>query len=283
MSGWRAYWCLMRFDRPIGIYLLLWPTAWAIWVAGDGHPSWEMCVVFFLGTVIMRALGCVVNDLLDRNVDGHVMRTRLRPLPAGELAVFEAVVCLCALIVLAGALAVCFLSWGTIWLACIGLLLALVYPLAKRVMGYPQGVLGLAFAWGVPMAFWQLGHALPLIAWGMLGIAWLWPFMYDTQYALVDVEDDARIGVRSSALSMGRHTLLVIRLAQVVLILGWVLLGLYLGERWIYFGCCAVVVGLFIYQDGCLRSGRRDRYFSAFLSNHWVGLFILLGLIAGWV
>jgi 4-hydroxybenzoate polyprenyltransferase len=281
MIAWRSYWRLMRFDRPIGIYLLLWPTVWALWIAGKGHPSWIMVAVFVAGTVIMRALGCVANDWCDRKIDGHVERTKNRPIPAGEVTPRQALCCLSVLTCLAAGLAIGFLHWGTVALATIGLVLALVYPLTKRFFAYPQLVLGLAFSWGIPMAFWQLQHQLPPVAWLLLGLGWLWAFVYDTQYALVDADDDIRLGIHSSALSLGRHAHAVIRIGQLVLLLGWVALGLILNTGVLYFLACAFVLCVFIYQDKCLLKNDRAASFSAFLSNNWIGLCVFLGILVG--
>ena len=279
MAKVRAYWRLMRFDRPVGILLLLWPTAWAVWVASDGHPSISIACVFLAGVVLMRALGCVANDLCDRKLDGHVKRTQSRPLPAGDLTTREGIYCLLVLLILAGALACLFLLIGTLLLAVVGLVLALCYPLAKRVMGYPQLVLGMAFAWAVPMAFWQISHALPPIAWLLFSTSLLWTFIYDTQYAWVDADDDRKIGIRSSALSMGQASFLVIRIGQGVVALGWLLLGYYLHLSWFYYACLLLAVGVFFYQDRCVAGHTRAGYFSAFLSNNWAGCLVFIGLI----
>lgn len=281
MKAWRAYLRLMRFDRPIGIYLLLWPTLWALWIAGDGSPCWAMVIVFVLGTVIMRALGCVVNDWFDRKIDGHVERTKNRPIPAGDLTSSQALWCLLILSCLAAVLAFGFLCWGTIALAVVGLVLAVVYPLTKRFFVYPQAVLGLAFAWGIPLVFWQLQQNLPPIAWFLFGLTWLWIFVYDTQYALVDAGDDAKLGVYSSALSLGRYAHSVIVAGQVIVLVAWVFMGIFLRFYWVYYVTCAASLCVFIYQYLCLKKKTRKAYFSAFLSNHWIGLFIFLGILLG--
>lgn len=281
MSSWRGYWRLMRFDRPIGIYLLLWPTLWAVWIASNGSPSWIMVSVFVIGTVIMRALGCVVNDWCDRKVDGHVERTKNRPIPAGEITPRQALWCLAILIVLAAILAFGFLRLGTIALAVVGLILALFYPLTKRFFAYPQLIMGLAFAWGIPMAFWQLQQQLPPIAWLLLFAVWLWGFIYDSQYALVDADDDIKIGVRSSALSLGRYAHTVIRIGQGALLLCWVSIGILASLHWPYYIACVIAVLFYLYQDRCLLTQKREKYFASFLSNHWIGLFLFIGILLG--
>ena len=282
MSNGSAYWRLMRFDRPVGIYLLLWPTVWALWIAGHGQPDWRTVVVFVVGVVLTRALGCVMNDWCDRDIDGHVERTRSRPLPAGELSPRQALLCLAILIVLAGALAVTFLHVGTILLSLVGLALALLYPFAKRCMRYPQAVLGFAFAWGIPMAFWQMQQRLPLIAWVMLALTWLWIFVYDTQYALSDLEDDKKLGkIQSSAQSLGEQAQSILRLAQAVLVLGWLGLGLQWQLQGVLFLAVPAMIGWFFYQDRCVTEGSSAACFAAFRSHQWLGLIIFVSILFG--
>ncbi len=276
--NWRGYARLMRFDRPVGVYLLLWPTMSALWIAGDGHPDWGMVLVFILGTVILRALGCVMNDWADRAIDGHVSRTKTRPIPSGDITPRQAIVCLCVLIGFSAILALSFLRPGTILLAMIGLGLALIYPLTKRFFAYPQLVLGLAFSWGIPMAFWQLQQQLPFVCWLFFATTAVWTFVYDTQYAQVDADEDRYLPIHSSALSLGRYTALVIRVGQVFIWLSWIVLGLYQQFDFFYFVTCFIALCFFIYQDRCVIKKTRTAYFSAFLSNHWVGLVLFIGI-----
>lgn len=278
MISFKSYWRLMRFDRPIGIYLLLWPTLWGLWIAGFGRPNWAVVTVFVVGTVIMRAAGCVANDWCDRGFDGHVERTKNRPMPRKELTSAQALWCLFILICIAAALAVSFLNSGTIVLAIVGLLLALLYPFTKRFFAYPQIILSLAFAWGIPMAFWQLQQRLPLVAWVLFVITGLWIFMYDTQYALMDLKEDSQLGIHSSALSLGRHIQVVIRVLQLIVSLGFLVLGIGLHWSYFYFVACFFSACVFIYQDRCLLKKNRTASFAAFLSNHWVGFLIFIGI-----
>ena len=281
MIAWRSYGRLMRFDRPIGIYLLLWPTLWGLWIAARGRPRWILIAVFVVGTLIMRAAGCVINDWCDRKWDGHVERTKDRPIPAGEVTSAQALWCAGILICLAAALAFSFLSWGTIALAGVGLLLTGFYPLTKRFFAYPQMILSLAFAWGIPMAFWQLQQHFPPVAWLLFAITGLWIFVYDTQYALVDANDDRKLGIHSSALSLGGHTQAVMRVGQLVVFFGFVVLGLSLHFSYFYFLACLFALCVFIYQDRCLLKKNREASFSAFVSNHWIGLVIFIGILLG--
>lgn len=280
MPCWNAYWRLMRFDRPIGIYLLMWPTLWALWIAAAGHPDWKIVVVFVVGVILTRALGCVMNDWCDYDIDGHVQRTRDRPLPAGELTRRQALGCLLILILLAGTLAVVFLHTSTILFALVGLALALLYPLAKRYWRYPQAVLGFAFAWGIPMAFWQLRQQLPSVAWAMFALTWVWIFVYDTQYALSDIEDDKKLGcIHSSAMSLGKQAQMVLRLGQAVLVLGWLGLSAYLQLWYVCFLAVPAMICLFFYQDRCVTRGTRASCFAAFRSHQWIGLFIFVSVL----
>lgn len=281
MSSVSSYWRLMRFDKPIGILLLWWPTAWAIWIASGGHFPIKTGLVFLTGTVVMRALGCVVNDICDRDIDAHVKRTKQRPLATGDLTLRGAISCLIILAIIALAIAFTFLNKGAIAIAAVAFLIALCYPLAKRCMPYPQLILGLAFSSSIPIAFWYLSSDLPAISWILFASAVLWPFMYDTQYALVDQDDDKGLSIHSSALSLGKRCFLAIRLCQMVLLILWLIIGLYLGLSAGYYFCLLGVLGFFLYQDSLVLTRMRENYFKAFLSNQWVGCLIFLALIGG--
>jgi 4-hydroxybenzoate polyprenyltransferase len=203
-SNWNAYWRLMRFDRPIGSLLLLWPTWWALLLAGQGHPRFRNIVIFTLGVVLMRAAGCVMNDIADRNYDLHVKRTRTRPIAAGELTVRQALITFFLLLLAAFSL-VLLTNPLTIKLAFAGAALASTYPFFKRFTHLPQVVLGIAFGWGIPMAFAAETAALPWTAWWVLGINVIWAVIYDTLYAMVDRDDDVAIGVKSTAILFGQR------------------------------------------------------------------------------
>lgn len=273
-----AYWRLMRFDRPIGILLLLWPTLWALWLAADGIPSLKNLVIFGLGVVVMRAAGCVVNDLADKDFDRHVERTRERPLASGEISPAQARGLLIALLVIAFVL-VAMTNMLTIKLSFVGAGLAMSYPFFKRFIDLPQVVLGIAFGWSIPMAFAAQTGAVPSLAWALLFINMLYSVIYDTFYAMVDRNDDLEIGVRSTAILFGRWDLLMIGLLQLVMVIACVMLGLGMGWTWPWFMAVAVVAGLFARQLVTTRSRNREACFRAFINNNWVGCALFLGIV----
>lgn len=275
---WNALWRLMRFDRPIGILLLLWPTLWALWIAGDGHPSARNILIFCTGVVLMRAAGCIMNDVADRDFDPHVERTRNRPLASGELTVRQALLAFFVLMLLAFGL-VLMTNALTIKLAFAGALLASTYPFFKRWTHLPQVVLGLAFGWGIPMAFAaEMGQVIPA-AWLILFINVIWSVIYDTLYAMVDREDDISIGLKSTAILFGRNDLLILRLLKVLMIALLIWLGIILQLGWPWFAGVAVASVLFVQQQHEVRNRDRDACFKAFMNNNWVGLAIWVGLL----
>ncbi len=275
---WNSYWRLMRFDRPIGILLLLWPTWWALLVAGQGRPTLENFLVFTLGVVLMRAAGCVMNDIADRNFDPHVERTRSRPLASGELTVRQALVCFLLLLVLAFLL-VLQTNRLTVLLSFGGLALAATYPFFKRYTHLPQVALGFAFSWGIPMAFAAETGAVPLMAWALLAINLVWVLVYDTLYAMVDREDDLKIGVKSTAILFGRHDLAIISTLMVLMVAALVVLGWFYAWAWPYFAALAAVALLFAWQRYLVCERDPAACFRAFLHNNWVGCSIFLGLL----
>jgi len=281
-ANWNAYWRLMRFDRPIGILLLLWPTWWALLMAGDGGPSLKNVLIFTAGVVIMRAAGCVMNDIADRNYDPHVERTRNRPLASGELnlrqALFTFTLLLCAALAL-----VLMTNRLTIMLAFAGAALAASYPFFKRFTHLPQIVLGIAFGWGIPMAFAAEMERIPTVAWFLLGINIIWAVIYDTLYAMVDRDDDLAIGVKSTAILFGPHDLTVVKILMGIMLLLLVLVGWFQGLTWPWFVGNAVAGAFFAWQQWIIRSRERNQCFRAFMSNNWVGLVIFLGLAGHFV
>jgi 4-hydroxybenzoate polyprenyltransferase len=278
-SKWNAYWRLMRFDRPIGILLLLWPTMWALWIAGEGAPTLANVLIFGLGVVLMRAAGCIMNDIADRDFDPHVERTRCRPIAAGELTVRQAMTLFILLMLLAFGL-VLLTNRMTVMLALVGAALAASYPYFKRFTHFPQAVLGIAFGWGIPMAFTaETGHLAP-VAWYLFVVNMVWVLIYDTLYAMVDREDDLKIGVRSTAILFGSRDLAVLR-GLMLLMLGllyW--LGLYLqfGVAW-HLAVMATAI-LFVLQQWRIRGRDPKACFQAFLSNNFVGMALFVGMIA---
>ncbi len=274
----RQYWLLMRFHRPIGIFLLLWPTLWALWIAAGGMPDPKILAVFVLGVVLMRAAGCVINDYADRDFDPHVARTRQRPIAAGRVSPGEALALFGALC-LAAFLLVLQLDGLTIALSLVAALLAASYPFMKRYTHLPQAYLGVAFGWAVPMAFAAQTGGVPPVAWWLLLATVLWALAYDTMYAMADREDDLKIGVKSSAILFGRYDRRLIAAIQVLMlgVLGWVgrLSGL---DGWYGLGLIAAA-GLAVYQQWLIRDRRPDRCIRAFLNNHWLGMVVFLGIV----
>lgn len=277
-----AYERLMRLDKPIGILLLLWPTLWALWIAGEGRPDWLVVWIFFMGTVLMRSAGCVMNDVADRNFDGHVERTRQRPLVSGEVSVKEA--CLLAAGLSLGAFAlVLFLNTLTIALSFAALLLAMTYPLTKRFLVTPQAYLGIAFGFGIPMAFAALTDALPPVAWLMLLANIFWALAYDTEYAMVDRDDDLKIGIRSSAIFFGRHDVAAIMVCYAAMLLLLALVGWLQQLHWPYYLGLVLAATLALYHYRLIRKRERASCFKAFLHNNWLGAAIFVGLLANYL
>ena len=276
---WNAYWRLMRFDKPIGILLLLWPTWWALLIAGGGQPTLKNALIFTAGVVLMRAAGCVMNDIADRDFDPHVERTRSRPLAAGELQTRQAVGLFLLLMILAFLL-VLLTNALTVKLALVGAVLASTYPFFKRFTHIPQVVLGIAFGWGIPMAFAAETGAVPAIAWWLLGINTTWSIIYDTLYAMVDREDDLAVGVKSTAILFGRHDLLVIGVLMGLMVALLLTVGLRLGLTWPWYLGVAAAAGLFAGQLFKARKRDRAACFKAFLNNNWVGFVLFLGLLS---
>jgi len=262
--------------------LLLWPTLWALWIAGNGRPSLRNLLIFCTGVVLMRAAGCIMNDVADRDFDPHVERTRNRPLASGELSVREAIKAFFVLMALAFGL-VLMTNALTIKLAFAGALLASTYPFFKRWTHFPQVVLGIAFGWGIPMAFAAETGDLPPAAWLILLINVVWSVIYDTLYAMVDRDDDISIGLKSTAILFGRFDLTILRLLKMVMIALLVWLGLMLQFSWPWFAGVAVAMTLFAWQQFQVRKRDREACFKAFLNNNWVGVAIWAGLLATYV
>ena len=268
---------LMRLDKPIGILLLLWPTLWALWVAGGGRPSPFIVWIFVLGTVLMRSAGCVINDYADRNFDGHVERTRNRPLAAGRVRPAEALV-LAAVLALVSFLLVLPLNTLTLLLSVPAVFLAGSYPFTKRFLAIPQAYLGIAFGFGIPMAFAACLDAVPVEAWVMLLANVFWAVAYDTEYAMVDRPDDLKIGIKTSAITFGRFDVAAVMLCYAVTLglLAWV--GLHTGRGAAFLAGLAVAAGLMGYHFTLIRGRDRANCFKAFLHNNWVGG----AIFAGW-
>lgn len=270
----------MRVDKPIGIYLLLWPTLWALFLAAEGLPDPALLGIFAAGVVLMRSAGCVINDFADRHVDGYVARTHSRPLANGEIAVSEALTLFTLLISISFAL-VLLLNWQTIALSVVALMLASLYPFMKRYTHFPQVVLGAAFGWAIPMASMAVNVALPLWVWVLFFANIAWTVAYDTYYAMVDKDDDLRIGVKSTAIAFAPYEFIAIGMLQVlaVSLLAWVFYIKQLNYA-AYLGL-VVACGLFIKHAWRARARDKQQLFNAFLHNHYVGMSIFIGIVFG--
>lgn len=273
---------LMRLHRPIGILLLLWPTLWALWIASNGHPNLLVLVIFILGVVVMRSAGCVINDIADRKFDGEVARTKGRPLTAGQVSIKEALTLFIILLFVALGLVV-LLNNLTTKLAVFGLIIAIIYPFMKRITHLPQLILGVAFAWGVPMAFAAQTNSLPGVAWLIFFIAALWPVAYDTMYAMVDKQDDLRIGVKSTAILFGSADRFIIGLIQIIILSLLIVLGILITAKIYYFIGVLIAALLFIYQQSLIKNRDPKSCFQAFLNSNWVGMIIFLGLVLNYL
>lgn len=269
---------LMRLDKPIGILLLLWPTLWALWLAGRGEPNLFIVWIFVLGTVLMRSAGCVINDYADRDFDPHVERTKDRPLAARRVSTREALGLSLGLVLCAGALILPLprLVWA---LAVVAVFLAASYPFTKRFFALPQAYLGIAFGFGIPMAFAALLGQIPVIAWVLLAANIFWAVAYDTEYAMVDREDDLKIGIRTAAITFGRYDVAAIMFcyATALALLAWVGWQVHLGWGWA-FGLAAAAA-LAAYHYTLIRTRTREGCFKAFRHNNWFGAAIFAGLV----
>jgi len=274
----RVYWRLARMDKPIGALLLLWPTLWALWLAAEGFPRWDLLVIFVLGVFVMRAAGCVINDFADRKVDGHVKRTQGRPLATGEVSSREAVAVFIALCLVAFGL-VLLTDKFTIYLSVGGLLLAFCYPFMKRHTHLPQVVLGAAFAWGIPMAFAAQSGAVGPGAWLLYTTVVLWTVVYDTFYAMVDRDDDLRIGVKSTAILFGEQDRVITAMLQAFTIYALTLVGSRFELGGFYYAGVTLAAALFVYQQYLIRFRARNDCFKAFMNNNWVGAAVFAGIV----
>lgn len=269
---------LMRLDKPIGILLLLWPTLWAVWLATLGHPSPKILFVFIAGVILMRSAGCVMNDIADRHIDKHVHRTRHRPLTAGKVTTREAILLMLFLAALAFLL-VLLCNVLTIMLAIVGAILAVIYPFMKRFTHLPQVGLGVAFSWGVPMAFAATNDAISASAWVLFFATLIWPVIYDTMYAMVDRSDDLRMGVKSTAILFAEKDVFIILVLQTLFLIMLMMVGLLYGLHSAYYIALGSVALLFFYQYHLIKHRHPDACFRAFLNNNWVGFVIFTGIV----
>ncbi len=274
----RQYWLLARFDKPIGILILLWPALWALWVASDGKPDVLVLTVICLGVVLMRAAGCVINDYADRDFDPHVERTKQRPIAAGRVSSKEALVLFVVLCLTAFGL-VLLLNIYTILLSFVAAFLAASYPFMKRFTQLPQAYLGIAFGWAVPMAFAAQTNTIPLVAWLMYLSVVLWALVYDTMYAMVDKDDDLKIGIKSTAILFGDYDRQIMAVLQLIILGLLIAVGLMIAAGWAYFAGLAVAAGLFVYQQTLIFNRNKVLCFKAFLNNNWFGVSVFVGLL----
>ena len=274
-----AYEKLMRLDRPIGILLLLWPTLWALWLAHRAVPPFAVFLIFLTGTVLMRSGGCAVNDFADRDFDSKVERTRNRPLATGAIRPWEALAVAAACAAIAFGL-VLFLNALTIELSFVALALALAYPFLKRFFWMPQAWLGIAFGFGIPMAFAALTRALPPLAWVLLAANVLWTIAYDTEYAMVDRDDDMRLGLRTSAILFGRLDVAAVMACYALFIAILAGVGAWQGYGLAYYAGVAVAAAICAWHYVLIRGRTREGCFRAFLGNNWVGLALFAGIVA---
>lgn len=278
----QLYLDLIRWDRPAGWLLLLWPTLAALWIAAHGFPGWHLLAVFTLGTILMRSAGCCINDVADREFDRHVKRTAQRPVTSGRVSVKEALAVGAALALVAFAL-VLTTNPLTIQLSFAALAVAMVYPWAKRVVSMPQAVLGVAFSFGIPMAFAAVQGRVPGVAWWLLLGNLFWVLAYDTEYAMVDRDDDIRIGIKTSALTLGRFDVAGVMGFYGVYFASWLALGLSQGLRWPYVLGIVAGVGQALWHYALIRHRSGEGCFAAFRANHWVGFAVFLGVVADYL
>ena len=274
-----SYAVLVRLNRPIGILLLLWPSLWALWIAAEGQPPWQVVLIFILGVTLMRSAGCAINDYADRDFDSQVQRTRNRPLAIGLITPKEALTVFLVLVLAAFAL-VLLLNWQTILMSFVALALAAAYPFMKRYTHLPQLVLGMAFGWAVPMAFMALTEAVPPVAWLLFVSAVLWALVYDTEYAMVDRADDLRIGIKSTAILFGDYDRLMIGLLQLLMLSTLALVGVK-AQLGLFYGLGIAGAGLlFLRQQYLIRKRDPKGCFEAFLDNNSVGMLLFIAVVA---
>jgi 4-hydroxybenzoate polyprenyltransferase len=273
-----AYERLIRLDKPIGALLLLWPTLWAVWLASDGRPRFDVVLIFLLGTFLMRSAGCAINDYADRNFDPHVERTRLRPLAAREIEPREALIVAAAFAAAAFCL-VLFLNRLALLLSFVGLAIAATYPFAKRFIALPQAYLGIAFGFGIPMAYAAVQGRLPAACWWLLAANVFYAFAYDTEYAMVDRDDDARLGIRTSALTLGRWDVAAVMASYAAMLALLARVGVLMQLGWPYYAGLGGAAAMMVYHWFLIRGRSRAGCFKAFMHNNWVGGAIFLGIV----
>jgi len=273
---------LMRLNRPIGILLLLWPTLWGVWIAGGGHPAWPIVAIFTLGTVLMRSAGCVINDYADRDFDKHVQRTKDRPLTSGKVSEAEAL-WLAAMLAFASFLLILPLNEFTLLLSVPAVFLAASYPFTKRFFAIPQAYLGIAFGFGIPIAFAAQLGSVPLVAWLLLLANVFWAIAYDTEYAMVDRDDDVHLGIHSSALWFGKYDVAAVMACYAVTLVLLAIAGQMAGLGWAYYAGLLVAAGIALYHYTLIKHRQREACFKAFLHNSWFGAAVFAGVVGDYL
>lgn len=273
------YWRLMRAHRPIGTLLLLWPTLWALWLAADGMPPWNVLIIFVLGTFFMRSAGCVINDVADRNFDGHVARTKDRPLVAGWVTPREAVAVFVILVTLAAVTVLPIITPLLAGLALIATFLAASYPFTKRFFPIPQGYLGIAYGFGIPMAFAAILGTVPAVAWWMLVANVFWAIAYDTEYAMVDRPDDLKIGIKTSAITFGRYDVAAVMTCYGLTLAILAAVGHAMHLSWPYWTGLLAAAGIAVYHYQLIKARNTARCFAAFMHNNWFGAAVFAGIV----
>ncbi len=283
MDKLKQYALLIRLNKPIGIYLLLWPTLWALWIASHGHPPLMISLVFVIGVFLMRSAGCAINDFADRDFDPHVTRTKTRPIASKKIKAYEALIIFISFSLIAFLLVVFFLNRYALYLSFFGVMITFIYPFVKRYSHLPQIVLGAAFSWGIPMAFASINNHIDFAAWLIFITAVIWPVIYDTFYAMSDREDDLSIGVKSSAIFFGQHDRLITALLQVCFFCLLLIVSLIYHFNFYFYLCFSVAIIFSIYQQYLIKHRERQLCFQAFLNNNWVGLFIFIGIVLNYL
>jgi 4-hydroxybenzoate polyprenyltransferase len=279
----REYFLLVRLHRPIGTLLLLWPTLWGLWLAAGGMPPWTLLIVFCLGTLLMRSAGCAINDFADRDFDGHVKRTADRPLAAGRISAKEAVMVAVVLALIAFAMTVALTNTLTIQLSFVAAFLAASYPFTKRFFAMPQAYLGIAFGFGIPMAFAAVQNQVPPIAWLLLLANIFWTLAYDTEYAMVDRDDDIKIGIKTTALLFGRFDVIAVVLSHAIFFGLMLLIGKIMGMGIAYYVGLIGAAEVVLSQYRLIKDRGREACFTAFLQNNWLGAWIFGGIVADYM
>ena len=273
---------LTRLNRPIGILLLLWPTLWGVWIAGNGQPEWGIVLIFVLGTVLMRSAGCAFNDYVDREIDRRVQRTRDRPVTSGHIAPGEAV-WLAVILSLLAFLLILPLNGLTLLLSFPAVFLAASYPFTKRFLAIPQAYLGIAFGFGIPMAFAAQQSDVPPVAWLLLAANVFWAIAYDTEYAMVDRDDDIHIGIHSSALLFGKYDVAAVMACYAVTLALLGVAGQMTGLGWVYYSGLLIAGGIALYHYSLIKHRQREACFKAFLHNNWIGAAVFAGIAADYL